>query len=120
MFFWLVKTSKGKYITRLEGSCSEDAANAYAVYAGGYDDGNKFRVVTPEGGYVVVKAGKGEMTYAKTKGNSKILVDEATGGVTVMTGLKKGTYKVKIKVTAAGNATYLAKSRTVTATVIVK
>ena len=67
-----------------------------------------------------VKAGKGTKTYLKTKGNSKILVDEATGAVTVQTGLKKGTYKVSIKVKAAGNRTYKAKSKTVTSTIVVK
>ena len=42
------------------------------------------------------------MTYKKVKGSRKITINAKTGKVTVRKGLKKGTYKVKVKVTAAG------------------
>ena len=70
-------------------------------------------------GLAVSKA-QGTVTYAKTKGNKKITINKKTGKITVKKGLKKGTYKVKIKVSAAGNKKYKAGSKTVTVTVKVK
>ena len=46
--------------------------------------------------------------------------DKKTGKVTVKKGLKKGTYPVKVKVTAAGNANYNKAAKTVTCKVVVK
>ena len=43
-----------------------------------------------------------------------IKVNAKTGAITVPKGTKKGTYKVKVKVTAKGNKNYKAGSRTVT------
>ena len=50
------------------------------------------------------------VSYAKanTAGGKKIAVNANTGKVTVKAGLKKGTYKVKVKLTAPENASYLA------------
>ena len=67
---------------------------------------------------ITVSKPKGTVTYAKASGNKKIVVNKKTGNVTVKKGLKKGTYKVKVKVTAKGTTTY--KTKTVTATVIIK
>ena len=65
--------------------------------------------------------GQGTLTYTKVSGNKKITINQKTGKVTVKKGLKKGTYKVKVKVEAAGNDTYLASSgETVTFKVIIK
>ena len=50
--------------------------------------------------------GKGLRTYLKKSGSKKISISRKTGKVTVSKGLKKGTYKVKVKVKAAGNANY--------------
>ena len=61
---------------------------------------------------------KGTKTYAKVKGDKKIIVNKKTGLITVKKGLKKGTYKVKIKVTAKGNKYY--KKGTKTGTVTIK
>lgn len=71
-------------------------------------------------GAVSVSGAQGKVTYAKTGGNAKITVNKSTGRITLKKGLKKGTYKVKIKVTAAGNANYKAGSKTVTVTIKVK
>ena len=60
-----------------------------------------------------VKDAQGAVTFKKSKGNRKITVAK-NGKITVKKGLKKGTYKVKIKVTAAGNADYNAAVKTVT------
>jgi hypothetical protein len=52
--------------------------------------------------------GQGTKTYKKASGNKKITINKKTGKVTVKKGLKKGTYKVKVKVRAAGNTNYKA------------
>lgn len=66
------------------------------------------------------KKSKGKVTYKKLKGNKKITINKKTGKVTVKKGLKKGTYKVKVSVTAAGNAQYFAKTKKVTFKIKVK
>ena len=68
----------------------------------------------------VTNPGKGKLSYAKVSGNKKITVNKKTGKVTVKKGIKKGTYKVKVKVTAAGNSNYKKASKTVTFKVQVK
>jgi len=68
----------------------------------------------------VVKKAKGKVTYTKVKGNKKIKIAK-NGKVTVKKGLKKGkTYKVKVKVSTPGTATYLSKEKTVTLKVKIK
>ena len=62
---------------------------------------------------------KGTVTYTKKSGSKKITVSKA-GKVTVKKGLAKGTYKVKVKVKAAGNTNYKAKTKIVTFTIKVK
>lgn len=66
-----------------------------------------------------IQNAKGKVTFKKAKGNKKITVSK-NGKITVKKGLKKGTYKVKVKVTAAGDETYTAKTETVTVKIIVK
>jgi len=67
------------------------------------------------------KQGQGTMTYTKAGGNKKITINKKTGKVTVTKGLKKGTYQVKVKVKAGGNANYKASAvKAVTFKVIVK
>ena len=65
--------------------------------------------------------GQGAITYTKASGNKKITINKKTGKVTIKKGLKKGTYKVKVKVKAAGTANYKASpAKTVTFTIKVK
>ncbi len=67
------------------------------------------------------KKGQGTLTYAKVSGNGKISINKKTGKVTIKKGLKKGTYKIKMKVKALGNANYKASAyKTVTFKIIVK
>ena len=66
---------------------------------------------------MVVKC-KGNYDFTKTL-TYKITVSK-TGKVTVKKGLKKGTYKVKIKVSAAAVTNYNAASATKTIKVVVK
>ena len=56
------------------------------------------------------KKGQGTLSYAKVSGNKKITINKKTGKVTVAKGLKKGTYSVKVKVKAGGNANYKASA----------
>ena len=56
------------------------------------------------------KKGQGKMTYKKASGNKKITINQTSGKVTIKKGLKKGTYKIKVKVRAAGDANYAASA----------
>lgn len=73
----------------------------------------KAYTVTP----LSVSNAQGKVTYAKASGSAVLTVNKNTGKVTVKKGTKKGTYKAKIKVSAAGNATYNAGNKTVEVTV---
>ena len=69
-----------------------------------------------------IKDPVGTLTFKKTnkKGGSKITVNKTSGKITVKKGIKKGTYKVKVKIKASGNKEYKAGSQTVTVTIKVK
>ena len=67
----------------------------------------------------VTKA-QGKLSYAKASGAKCLSVNKKTGKVTVKKGTKKGIYKIKIKVTAAGTKNYKKGSKTVTCKVTVK
>ena len=67
---------------------------------------------------IKVSKAQGTVSYKKVSGNAKITVDKKTGKLTVKKGLKKGTYKVKVKVTAKGTKNY--KSANITKTVTIK
>ena len=62
---------------------------------------------------------KGKLTYKKLTKSSAISV-ASNGRITVKKGAKKGTYRVKIRISAAARGNYNAGSRTVTVTVKVK
>lgn len=66
-----------------------------------------------------IKKNKGKLTFKKISGNKKIIISKA-GTITLKKGLKKGTYKLKVKVTAAGTKKYKSGSRKTTVTIIVK
>ena len=65
--------------------------------------------------------GSGKVTFKKANkaGASKITVSKA-GKVTIKKGLKKGTYKVKVKASKAANTNYTAVAKTVIVKIIVK
>lgn len=67
---------------------------------------------------ITIKNAKGKVTFKKSKGSKKIVVAK-NGKITVKKGIAKGTYKVKIKVKAAGNSEYSAVTKTVTVTITV-
>ena len=69
---------------------------------------------------ITVKSAKGTVTYKKKSGNKKIIINKKTGKITVKKKLRKGTYKVKIQVTAAGNYDYRKAVKTVTVRIKVR
>ena len=66
-----------------------------------------------------ISKNKGNTTCKKVSGNAKIRIAR-DGKVTVKKGLKKNTYTVKVKVTAAGNANYNPATKTVSFKITVK
>ena len=69
---------------------------------------------------LTVKKPIGKVTYAKASGNAKIIVNKATGKITLKKKIKQRTYKVQIMVTAAGNATHVKTTKKVTVKIKVK
>ena len=73
---------------------------------------------------ITVKKAKGKVTYKIVSGTKKarkaLTLNKKTGKITVKKKTKKGTYKLKIKVTAAGNKYYKAAAKTVTIKVKVR
>ena len=55
---------------------------------------------------LTVKDAQGTVTYVKVSGNKKIKINKTTGNITVKKRLKKGTYRIKVDVTAQGNDDY--------------
>ena len=66
---------------------------------------------------ISVGKAKGKVTYKKVSGSKKLTVNKKTGKITVKKKTNKGTYTIKVKVTAAGTKDYKAKSKTVKVTV---
>ncbi|HAM16065.1 MAG TPA: hypothetical protein DCP91_09465 [Eggerthellaceae bacterium] len=76
------------------------------------------QVISAKKTFAVSKA-KGKVIYRKVKGDRKIAI-ASNGKVTLGKGLKKGTYRIVVKITAEGNAGYLPKAKRVTITIRVK
>ena len=69
---------------------------------------------------IAVSKAKGAVSFANASTNAKakrFVVNESTGKVTVTKKLGKGSYPVIVKVKAAGNKTYAAKTVNVKFTV---
>lgn len=67
-----------------------------------------------------VKDAESTVTYKKVSGSKQLKLNAKTGKVCVKKGTKKGLYKITVKVRAAGNRYYKAKTVKVTAKVRVK
>lgn len=80
---------------------------------------DKKQIVSVKKAIKFVQKGKGTITYKKIKGNKKITLNKKTGKFTVKKGLKKGTYKVKVQVTAAGNSDYKKAVKKTTVKIVV-
>ena len=69
---------------------------------------------------ITVKKAIGKVSYKKTSGKSFFTVNSKTGKITIKKGIAKGTYTVKVKVSAAGSSNYKSGSKTVTVKIKVK
>ncbi len=74
---------------------------------------------------VSVSKAQGNVTYSKVKVDKKkfakkFKINKKTGIITVGKGVKKGTYKMQIKVKAAGNKNYKAMTKKTTIKIVVK
>ena len=67
-----------------------------------------------------VRNAEGVVRYELARKYAQFTINQGTGDITVKKGTKKGTYKLKVIVTAAGNAKYLPGSKTVTVKIKVK
>ncbi len=80
----------------------------------------KARTVAP----ITVKNAQGKVTYKLVSGSAKskkaLRINKTTGKVTVKKGTKKGTYKLRVSVTAAGTVKYKPGTKTLTVTVKVR
>ena len=71
-------------------------------------------------GALIVNNNKGKISYKKIGGSKKLTINKKTGRITVKKKTKKGTYKIRVKVTAAGNSLFKAGSKIVTVKIRVK
>ena len=74
---------------------------------------------------IKVTGAKGKVTYkklsvSKKSASTKITINKKTGDITVKKGLAKGTYKVKVRVKAAGGGSYASATKDVTVKIKVK
>ena len=72
---------------------------------------------------MTVSGAQGKLTYKLLSVNKKksyFKINASTGTVTVKKKLKKGTYTLKVRVTAAGNDEYKPATQTVTFKIKVK
>lgn len=67
-----------------------------------------------------VKKAKGKVTYSVVSGKNKNVTVASNGKITVKKKAKKGTYKMKIRIKAAGNTEYNALNKDVTFKVVIK
>ena len=79
----------------------------------------KALTVSISNGVKFVKNAGDPKVYKKKSGNKKIVINPTTGKITIKKKLKKGTYKVKVQITAQGNNNY-EKSGTKTVTFKIK
>lgn len=68
---------------------------------------------------ITIKNPKGKLSCKKMSG-SKYLKVTSKGKIVVKKGTQKGTYKIKVKITAKGDSSYKSKSLTKTVNIKVK
>ena len=71
-------------------------------------------------GAVTVTGAKGSLSWAKDSGSKYLTVDKKTGDITVRKNTPKGTYKIKVTVTAKATQNYLRATAEVTVKIRVK
>ena len=91
----------------------------------------KSQVIKTTKAFKFVNKGQGKLSYKKVKvlkgkkkASAKIarkfVINKKTGKITVKKGVKKGTYKLKVKVVSAGNDKYLSGTKIATITIKVR
>lgn len=70
--------------------------------------------------YLTTKNLKGTVTVKKVAGDAKVTVSSSTNGLIIAKGTKKGTHKIKVRITAAGTSIYKKYTKDVVITVTVK
>ena len=68
---------------------------------------------------IKVKKSYGKLTFSKVSGSKKLTVN-SKGKITLKRGARKGKYKIKVRITAAGNSQYKAAAKNVIAVIRVK
>jgi len=63
--------------------------------------------------YLTISKKKGTLSFKKTSGNKKILIDSKTGKMTIKKGIKKGSYIVGLRVKDSGNQNYTGSEKNV-------
>ena len=69
---------------------------------------------------MTIRGANGALRYAKVSGSKKLSINAYTGAVKIKKKTKKGTYKMKVRVTALGDANHNGATRQVTIKVKVK
>lgn len=69
---------------------------------------------------IKVISSKGKVTFTKKSGSRRLKLNRKTGKITIRKGTKKGKYRIRVLVKAAGNSTYKKAQKTVTATIILR
>ncbi len=69
---------------------------------------------------LTVKKAKGKVIYTKLSGNKKISVNKKTGKFVVKKGIKRGTYKIKVKIKDTGNSKFMPETINKTVKIRVK
>ena len=80
----------------------------------------KKKALTVKGITVKNAESAGTLNYTKVSGKARFTVNKKNSKIKIRKGTKKGTYKVKVRVTASGTDTYQPGSKTATVTIKVK
>ncbi len=88
--------------------------------SGGKVKASKVKKKNVTGATIKVKKAQGKVTFKKLGGSKRLKISKKTGKITVKRGTKKGKYKIKVRVRAAGNSKFKPASKTVTVSISVK
>lgn len=80
----------------------------------------KKKIVKKGADVFLVKKAKGNVSFLKKSGSKRIKINKKTGKLTIQKKTPKKLYKIKVKITAAGNNNYKKSSKTVLLKVKVK
>lgn len=82
-------------------------------------ESSKKKISLPARNVFKVSAAHGKISYRKKSGDKALHISKA-GKITIAKGTKKGTYKMKVTVTDAGNEKYKQGSKTITVKIKIK